>query len=169
MRVSLIANIAANGKVLLAENARYQAPQRAMGIFMEVSARACNLVLGRKTFEMLQQMIGDVKAAFPDIELLLIAGASIPATDVKVVGRHEEAISYLTARGYQEIAVGGGPITYNAFLDNDLVTDIYFNIHPVIVGDGGLLGTDKALAGRFKLVSTKEIGEHIVQLHYNKA
>jgi len=40
--------------------------------------------------------------------------------------------------------------------------------HPVIVVDGGLFGTDKARAGRFKLVPTKEIGEHIVQLHYNK-
>ncbi|MFB6456837.1 dihydrofolate reductase family protein [Chitinophaga sp. Hz27] len=169
MRVSLIANIAANGKVLLSENIRYQAPQTAMGIFMEVAARAGNLVLGKKTFEMLQQVIGNVKAAFPGIELLLIAGSSIPDTGVHVVGSHEEAISYLTAKGYQEIAVGGGTITYNAFLDNDLVTDIYFNIHPVIVGNGGVLGADNELATRFKLVSSKEIGDNIVQLHYDKA
>lgn len=168
MKVTLIANISANGKVLLSENTRYEAPQEAMGIFMEIATRAGNLVIGKKTFEMLQRVMGDIKGAFPGVELILLSASRTVTNDYKVVGNPEEAISYLTEKGYLEIAVGGGTITYNAFLEKDLITDIYFNIHPVIVGDGGVLGTDHTLATRFQLLSHKQVGEHIVQLHLNK-
>ena len=36
-------------------------------------------------------------------------------------------------------ADGGGVQTYNAFLDKDLVTDIYFNVTPMVIGDGGVI------------------------------
>ncbi|RFS19244.1 hypothetical protein DVR12_23710 [Chitinophaga silvatica] len=168
MKISLIANISANGKVLLSENTTYQAPREATGIFMEVANRAGNLVLGKKTFEMLQRVIGDVKVAFPGVELVLISTSQIATNDFKVVSSPEAAITYLTAKGAQEIAVGGGTITYNSFLEKDLITDIYFNIHPVIVGHGGVLATDNELTLKFKLVSLKQIGENIAQLQLTK-
>ncbi|MCW3466189.1 dihydrofolate reductase family protein [Chitinophaga nivalis] len=167
MKIALIVNIAANGKVLLSENTSYQAPQEAIPLFMEVATRAGNLVMGRSTFEMLQKVFPDVKAAFPGVELVVIS-ASTPTTDYKVVGSPEEAIDYLTEKGSVEIAVGGGPITYNAFLEKDLVTDLYFNILPVVVGHGGVLVTDDALTTRFKLVYHKGIGADIVQLYLTR-
>jgi dihydrofolate reductase len=168
MKVTLIANIAANGKVLLSENTSYQAPQEAIAIFMEIATRAGNLLIGKKTFEMLQRVLGDVKGAFPGVELVLISATGIATHDYKVVDSPEAAIHYLTEKGYSEIAVGGGTITYNAFLEKNLVTNIHFNIHPVIVGDGGVLVTDPALTSQFKLVSHKQVGDHIVQLHLSR-
>lgn len=168
MKVSLIANISANGKVLLSENTSYQAPQEAIAIFMELATRAGNLIIGKKTFDMLLRVLGDVKSAFPGVELVLISAAGIVTNDYKVVASPEEAIDYLTAKGYQEIAVGGGTITYNAFLEKDLVTDVYFNIHPVMVGNGGVLGVDEAWTARFKLVAYRQVGEGIVQVHWGR-
>ncbi|NSL86186.1 hypothetical protein ECE50_005065 [Chitinophaga sp. Mgbs1] len=169
MKIALIANISANGKVLLSENTSYQAPQEAVALFTEVATRAGNLVIGKKTFDMLQRVLTDVSSAFPGIELVLISSAGIATDEYKVVASPEEAIRYLTEKGCQEIAVGGGTITYNAFLEKDLVTDIYFNIHPVMVGDGGILVTDHALTANFSLVSHKQINENIIQLHLNRA
>ena len=168
MKVALIANISANGKVLLSENTSYQAPQEAMELFMRVAARAGNLVLGRKTFEMLQRVLHDTKNAFPGIELVLIAGSAIPNNDHTIVKSMEEAISYLTEKGSTEIAVGGGTITYNAFLEKGLVTDVYFNIHPVLVGNGGVLITDDELTIKFKLISATKIDGDITQIHLSR-
>jgi dihydrofolate reductase len=168
MKIALIANIAANGKVLLSENTSYQAPQEAMALFMNVAARAGNLVIGRKTFDMLQRVLGDTKNAFPGIELVLISAAGIETNDYKVVPSPQEAINYLAEKGSSEIAIGGGTATYNAFLEKDWITDVYFNIHPVIIGHGGVLGTDNELTTKFKLVSQEKLGEQIVQLHLTR-
>ncbi|NML21703.1 hypothetical protein HHL16_12500 [Pseudoflavitalea sp. G-6-1-2] len=168
MKVTLIANISANGKILLSENTRYQAPDIAMGLFMETATRAGNLVIGKKTFEMLQRVLPDVKGFFPGVELVLISSSGI-SNEFKVVGSAEEAISYLTEKGYTEIAVGGGTITYNAFLSKDRITDVCVNIHPVIIGDGGIWGTDHDLSMQFKLISQQSIGENIVQLHLSRS
>ncbi len=43
MTVTVIANISANGKVLLTENDNLQVPQEAMSIFMEVANQENNL------------------------------------------------------------------------------------------------------------------------------
>lgn len=48
MKVAVIANISANGKVLFAENDNHQVPQEAMGIFREVANQSGNLSSWRK-------------------------------------------------------------------------------------------------------------------------
>jgi dihydrofolate reductase len=81
----------------------------------------------------------------------------------------EEAVTYLREKGFEEIVVGGGVQVYNIFLNRGMLTDIYFNYVPVIVGDGGTLGTATDLVTSFELMEHKQLNEGIVQIHLRKA
>lgn len=109
----------------------------------------------------------DSQGAFSGIEIVLVS-TEPPTTDThKVVNSPEEAIKYLSEKGFGEIAIGGGTKTYNSFFEKDLVTDIYFNISLLITGDGGVLANKIDLDTKFKLVDHKINGEFI-QLHLAK-
>ena len=162
MKVSIIANISVNGKVLLAEDPNHQVPQEAIGIFMQVANRAGNLVMGKNTFNMFQPLLKE--GPFSGIEIILLSGSEETVNGYKVVSSPEESITYLTEKGFQEIVVGGGTKTYNAFLDRDLVTDFYFNIHPLITSNGGILGTNNDLVSKFKLTEQKHVSDNFIQL-----
>jgi hypothetical protein len=49
-----------------------------------------------------------------------------------------------------------------------MLTDIYFNYVPVIVGDGGTLGTATDLVTYFEPMEHKLLDEGIVQIHLRK-
>lgn len=167
MKGILIANVSANGKVLLAENSNHQAPQEAIGFFMQKAIQTGNLVLGRKTFEQILQHPA-AKQAFSDVEIVLLSTTNKKVEEYQVVGTPEQAIKYLEEKGFSEITVGGGTQTYNAFLQKDLITEIYFNIIPVITGNGGVIGTNEDLFAKFKLSEHKLLTDDIVQLHLSK-
>ncbi|WP_165823826.1 dihydrofolate reductase family protein [Pseudochryseolinea flava] len=72
---------------------------------------------------------------------------------------------YLREKGFEEVVVGGGVQIYNAFLNSGTITDIYFNFVPVIVGDGGVLGTAENLVTHYRVASHTLLAEGIVQVH----
>ncbi len=85
----------------------------------------------------------------------------------KTVRSPEEAVEYMSTKGVQEIAVGGGAGTFNAFIDKDLVTDIYFNINPLITGAGAIIGNNNELNSKFKYKEQK-LKNGFLQLHLTK-
>ena len=68
----------------------------------------------------------------------------------------------------EEIVVGGGVQTYNAFLDKDLVTDIYINVTPMVIGDGGVIGSKDDLFVKFDKMNYEPIIENVIRLHLSK-
>jgi dihydrofolate reductase len=168
MKVILIANISANGKVLLAENTHHQAPPEALGFFVQQVVKKGNVIIGRKTFEVLQHFPGGTQQVFPGVEIVLLSDDDQKDSGVKVVGSVKKAIRYLEEKGFNEIIVGGGTKTYNAFLEEDLITDIYFNYIPLIIGDGGVIGKGDELTTSFKLEEYKLLTEGVVQIHLVK-
>ena len=169
MKVILIADLSANGKVLLAENPQHPVPPEAIGFYVQKTIETGNLILGKKAFDVFEQFLGGVKTNFPNVEIVLLSTTETTIADFKVVSNPEEALQYLTAKGFNEIVVGGGTNTYNSFLNKDLVTDIYFNIVPIITGVGGVLGTNNELTTTFKLAGHKLLGEENIQIHLTKA
>jgi len=168
MKVILIANISANGKVLLAENVNHQPPQEAIGFYIQKAIDAGSLIIGRRTFEIIQQFPGGIKQIFPDVKIVLLSTVGDRSEEFKVVDTPEKAIRYLTEKGFTEVVIGGGTQTYSAFLEHDLITEMYLNIIPVITGNGGIIGTDEELFTTFKLSEYKALSDDIVQLHLSK-
>jgi dihydrofolate reductase len=168
MKTILIANVSANGKVLLAENPQHQAPPQALGFFVQKTVEAGNLVIGRKTYEVLQHFPGGAKQLFPGVKIVLLSGKGEANDDYGIVKNPKEAINFLTEKGFNEIIIGGGTQTYNAFLENDLVTDVYFNYIPLILGDGGVIGNVDDLNIKLSLQGHKVLDGGIVQTHLVK-
>lgn len=167
MKVTVIANISANGRILIADNPHHQLPPAAMEFYVQFVRQVGNVVIGLKTFENFLNFPKEVKELFNGIEIVILADKPYTVDGYKTVSSPEEAVEYMYRKGVKEIAVGGGAGTFNAFIDKDLVTDIYFNINPIITGAGAILGNNRELNTTFK---HKEQGvkNGFIQLHLTK-
>jgi dihydrofolate reductase len=167
MKITAIANLSANGKVLLVHHNPIT-PQEAIGFFVQKTIQIGNLVVGRKTYDIFKQFPGGPKQILAGVQIVVLSSTDEPADGYPVVNSPEEAIEHLKEKGFAEIAVGGGTITYNTFLEKGLITDIYIDIIPIIIGDGGVIGVKDDLFAKFKLVEHKLIADDIVQIHLSK-
>lgn len=167
MKVTVIANISANGRILIADNPHHQLPPEAMEFYVQFVKQVGNVVIGLKTFENFLKFPKEVKELFNGIEIIILSDKPYTVDGYKTVSSPEEAVAYMSGKGVQEIAVGGGAGTFNAFIDKDLVTVIYFNINPIITGAGAILGSNSELNAKFKHKGQK-IKNGFVQLHLAK-
>jgi dihydrofolate reductase len=170
MKVILYANVSANGKILLSENLNHQVPQEIIGISVQDIKQAGNLVMGRKSFETFEMAFGGIskiKEVFPNVEFVGLSRTMQTTDEYKVVSSPEEAIKYLTRKGFNEILIGGGTETYNAFLEKDLITEVVLNIVPIIT-IGGILGTNDNLNIKFKLTEHKLLTDDVIQLRLSR-
>ncbi|SHM64831.1 Dihydrofolate reductase [Chitinophaga jiangningensis] len=165
MKVNLIANISHNGQVLLAGKSNHNVPQEALGYFFQLTNNIKSLVLGSATFKVLESF-GGAEQVFPGVEIVVLSAGNFSSDKYKVARTPEEALSYLSEKGFTATVLGGGTKTYNAFLEAGLVTDIFFNLIPVIVGDGGVIGDKDNFVTRFKIVENKMLTEEILQVQY---
>jgi len=171
MRVILYANVSANGRVLLSENQRHQVPAAVIEASADDIRKAKNLIMGRKSFENFERAFGGLEplqAAFPEVVFVWFSRTAQQAPGRLMASTPEEAIAQLKARGHNDVIVGGGPETYQAFLDSGLITDVVLNVVPV-VAPGGDLGAGGELDIPLILVGQRLLTEHVVQLHYRKA
>ncbi len=160
MKVELIANLSANGQLVLAEqSAVYQAPQEIAGLGFAKAMECGNIVMGRTTYEMFMQLMKDVLS---NLDVVVLSSRDIE--DIKTVKTAEEAINYLETKGYEKVCVVGGTKTYNAFLETGLADELYFNLFPVVINGGGTL---EGKITEYLLAEVKSSGD-IAILHYNK-
>lgn len=167
MKVTVIANISINGRILVSDNPHHQLPPEAMDFYIKFARKVGNLVVGVKTFENFQKFPPEVKALFKGIEIILLSEAPYVSEGYKTFGSPEEAIEYMSGKGMEQIAIGGGAGTFNAFIDKDLVTDAYLNINPLITGSGASLGNNGDLNSKFNLIDHK-VKNGFIQLHLSK-
>ncbi len=168
MKVELIATITANGQLLLTENrAQVSAPPQVMGVFVQKAREAGNIVIGHATYNMIMQA-PEMKQAFAGIEKVVLTHKAAETPDYKAVSSPGEAVRYLKGKGYHSLILAGGKETYNAFLNEDLVTDMYLSIVPVIVGNGGILATEGSKTVEFRLSGQQTVAEGILQLHFSR-
>ena len=168
MKVILIANISANGKVLLAGNPNHQPPKEAIGFYIQKAIDVGGLIIGRNTFEIIQQFPGGIKQVLPGVKIVLLSTADERNGEFEIMNTPEKAIQYLSEKGFTEVVIGGGTQTYSSFLEKNLIDEMYLNIVPVITGNGGIISTNDELFTTFKLSGHKALSDSIVQLHLTK-
>ena len=96
------------------------------GILVQKAIESGNIVFGYSTYTMFIDALQDALAGK---EIVVLSNNHEARSGHKTVHTPEEAVEYLKGKGMEEIVVGGGVQTYNAFLDKDLVTDILFQCH----------------------------------------
>lgn len=169
MKIALIANISINGKVLVSDNPLYQLPEEAFTFYLGLAHQVGNLVVGFNTFQHFQNSPQEVKDLFKGIEIIVLStNPNHIVEGYTVVRSPEEAITYMTTKGNTELAIGGGTGTFNAFIDKELVTDLYLNISPLFVGGTDILGMQHTLSTKFDLVNYRE-HHGFLELHLTKS
>lgn len=170
MKITLYANVSANGKLLLSENPDHQVPPEVTGLSLQQINRVGNLVMGRKSFENFVTAFGGmdkIKEVLPDVVLVWLSASLETTGAYTVVSSPEAAVKYLEEKGFDEMLIGGGTETYNAFLEKDLITEVVFNLIPAITV-GGVLGVNDALNIKLRLIGQERLSNDVLQLRYRK-
>jgi dihydrofolate reductase len=121
------------------------------------------LVVGRTTFEQYQGDLYPVEGAInivltsnPDTKIAGAFSASSPA----------EAVALAEDKGCAGILVAGGARTSAAFLEAGLIDEIFFSVHPLILGQG-MKPFEGTVSGKsLALLDSKNIRNGLIELHY---
>ncbi len=137
MKIILLVNLSANGRMLMGEQPGHQVPQEAVSLSFKKILQAGNLVLGRRTWEFLNSLPGGISQLLPGVTIAVISSSIKNISgEVLVVNDVLHAVEALAAKGYQEIIVGGGAQVFNTFLQAGLATEMRYNILPFITSSG---------------------------------
>lgn len=164
MKVQFVANLAANGELVLAEHSdSYEAPAEVSGMGISIAMESGNVIMGAVTYQMFAPIMKEV---FANLEVVVLSSKDI-GNGVYSAKTAEEAVRYLESRGFEKACVLGGTKTYNAFLEAGLADDLFFNLFPVVIGGGGVLETMPGKTQNYKLIEAKNY-EDIAMLHFSK-
>jgi len=92
----------------------------------------------------------------PDKKIKNVFFADSPVTAVKLA---EE-------KGCNNILIAGGSHTSSSFLEAGLIDEIFFSIHPLILGQGIKPFEGKASERKITLIDSKIVSDGLVEIHY---
>jgi dihydrofolate reductase len=164
MRVLILAAITVDGKIARGD-AEFTgwSSREDKRLFARTSREAGAVVMGRRTFETLP-------APLPG-RLNIVMSHDKPAVAVDGVEytaeSPEQVIASLTLRGYESVVIGGGASVYRAFLQAQLVDELWLTVEPLTFGSGISLLGDAPLDLRLSLLSVERLGEASIHLRYS--
>ena len=129
--------------------------------FSKKVQEAKNLIVGRKTFEIMKK--GD---EFEKIGKPLTIVVSEKQTGFNFVNSPEKAVDFLKKKGFSEILVAGGGKLNTSFMQKGLIDEVYLDIEPFVFGSGIKLFADGEWENKLKLLGTKLLSKNVVQIHY---
>jgi dihydrofolate reductase len=172
MKTILWATLTANGNYQRNDPQHPPRPEALADFAAEVRA-AGNFIVGRKTFEgfAAQQARAKGSARAPDAggmgtpTIIVVSSNQVPGvtTALSPAG----ALQLLRERGFSTALIAGGEQLHNAFLAEDLVDELVFNVAPALEDEGFKLVVPKGQHRALSLVETKPLGGGVVQLRYD--
>lgn len=164
MRITLLVATSADGRIAADREqlTDWTSPEDKR-FFVMKSKEAGVVIMGRRTFqtigeplpERLNVIMTRQEPLFPSIPGVVECTNETPASVVRS----------LESRGYTEATVAGGREIFSAFLEANLVTDIYLTIEPMLFGSG-VPFIEGIASKKLQLMSVEKLGEQSVLLHY---
>lgn len=130
--------------------------------FVEKTKEAGVLVMGRKTFE-------TIGKALPGRTTVVMTRRAEEHPSIEGVvfttKTPREIIDEYASRGQASIVIAGGAEIYSAFLQEQLVTDLFLTVEPVLFGQGTPIakGFDRI---NMRFIRATPLGEQAILLHY---
>ncbi len=137
------------------------------GSFFSKVKEAKNIVLGRKTFEMMKSN-GNLKE-IGDPLVIVVSNKmknNLDNPNYLFVNSPEQAIETLKEKGFNEVFIAGGAALNSSFMQKGLVDEIYLDIEPFVFGDGVKLFSENDFEANLELLSIKNLSKNVLQLHY---
>ncbi len=161
MKVVLYMAITANGYIAK-ENNETPWSNEEWESFSEKVKHIKNLVVGRKTFEIMEREGEFQKIGNP----FTVVISNKEANNSKFINSPEEAIRLLEEKGFSKILVAGGGILNSSFMKKGLVDEIFLDIEPFLFGKGIQLFAENNFESKLELLETKQLSKNVIQLHY---
>jgi dihydrofolate reductase len=161
MKVVLYMAITANGYIAK-ENNETPWSDEEWKSFSNIVKKIGNLVIGRKTFEIMNQDDEFQQIGNPFTVII----SNKEDNNSNFVNSPEQAIKLLEEKGFSEILVAGGGILNSSFMQKGLVDEIYLDVEPFLFGKGIKLFADNEFEAKLELLETKQLSKDTIQLHY---
>jgi dihydrofolate reductase len=168
MKTILWATLTANGNYARSTPAHPpKAP--ALADFAAQVAAAGNFIVGRQTFQEFQSQpqrsASDAGEVFAKADIVVVS-RSLEAAGLQVARTPQAALARLRERGHRTALLAGGEQLHNAFLASGLVDELVVNLAPALEDDGLRLHLPQGGYAELRLLSSRELGEGVLQLHY---
>lgn len=166
MKTIIYVAVSVNGQILLADADNYQTPVEVLQDCISLIHQTGNMVIGLKTYNLFFSN-PNAKAAFDGIEIAVLSSSKQPDIEgVTFLKNIKDVMDFYKSKGHTKIFVAGGANTYQSFINEGHVDELYVNYLPVLTSGGAALMTNVALNKTFTLAAHKLISKDIYQLHY---
>lgn len=133
-------------------------------LFKGRAVEAGCVVVGRKTFEQYQGIIYPIRNA-----INIILGTNHNNTKFEntfYVSSPEAAISLASENGCRGVLIAGGTRTSTSFLLENMIDEIFFSVHPVILSQGMKPFDGMLVPKSLELLNSRSLENGLVELHY---
>jgi len=128
------------------------------------------VVMGRKTYEVAQRMGGGGGGGYPGVKTYVFSRTIKKPNKKKLFFVNEDAAAYVRRlkeeKEGKDICVLGGGVLAKSLFEADVIDEISFNIHPVLLGSGIPLFHEMSRQIDLELKECKQLSSGCVLLTY---
>ena len=128
------------------------------------------IVMGRKTYEVAQRMGGGGGGGYPGVKTYVFSRTIKKPNKKKLFFVNEDAAAYVRRlkeeKEGKDICVMGGGVLAKSLFEADVIDEIGFNIHPVLLGSGIPLFYEMSRQIDLELKECKQLSSGCVLLTY---
>lgn len=167
MKVILYMAMSANGFIARENHDTSFVSENERARFREMLQRVGNMIVGRKTHEIMVERNELVGLETIRIVIVSTKNDFKPAYPRHVVVRSpHEALDLLKQEGHAEIIIVGGGKLNASFIAEGLVEEVHLNVESVVFGKGIPLFVGKDFFTNLHLIDSRRFASHGVQLRY---
>jgi dihydrofolate reductase len=163
MKVILYMAISANGKIAKTNDDTSWILDGSWNSYVTTIKKAGNIIVGQRTYEIIsRESPGEINDL--NIAVLSHKGMTLLNSNHKLVNSPQQAIDIF--RDSDEVIIIGGGHANTSFLKENLVDEIYFDIEPIILGEGISVFEGSDFEAKLEFLDQKKISNNEIQLHY---
>ena len=127
-----------------------------------------SIFIGRKSYELIQQMGDDAMPGFPKLKEYVFSATldSVKPGAVLIKGNIREEVETIKMQSGKDIWLFGGASLTSSLLNLGLVDELNLAVHPIILGSGKPLFTNIKNRLALSLTDTKVYSSGLVMLSY---
>jgi dihydrofolate reductase len=133
--------------------------------YCEAVVRAGNVIIGRKTYEIMK-MAGDLIKIADQTVVVLTTRLPKEEGNVVFVNSPQKALEVLQSKGFTEALVAGGAKCNASFMAANVINEVCLNVEPYLFGSGVPLFSPYAFKHRLELLEKRSLNDNTIQLRY---
>lgn len=132
-------------------------------LFLSRAREAGCVAVGRITFDQYKGQLFPIEGV---ANIVLTSHQQVETGTTFFAMSPEEAVIKAEKHSCSNILIAGGGMTGAAFLKAGLIDEVFFTVHPIVLGQGIRPFDGFGAEQKLKLAGTRELGDGLVELHY---